>query len=121
MWVGSLGWEDPWRRAWQPPLVFLPEESHGQRGLVGFGPEGCKESDVTEGTQQQQERRVEGWICLEWGALRATVYQIMSTMVLVIVRDLGWQLEVNNLTKSTSLSLIDLKIPCLQTCFNSSL
>ena len=50
MWVESLGWEDPWRRTWQPPLVFLPEESHGQRGLVGFGPEGCKESDMTEGT-----------------------------------------------------------------------
>ena len=26
-WVGSLGWEDPWRRAWQPTPVFLPRES----------------------------------------------------------------------------------------------
>ena len=26
----------PWRRAWQPNLVFLPEESHGQRSLVGY-------------------------------------------------------------------------------------
>ena len=26
-WVRSLGWEDPLRRAWQPTLVFLPEES----------------------------------------------------------------------------------------------
>ena len=25
----------PWRRACQPTLVFLPEESHGQRSLVG--------------------------------------------------------------------------------------
>ena len=24
----------PWRRAWQPPPVFLPGESHGQRRLV---------------------------------------------------------------------------------------
>ena len=25
--VWSLGWEDPWRRAWQPTPVFLPGES----------------------------------------------------------------------------------------------
>ena len=28
--------EIPWRRAWQPTPVFLPEESHGQRNLVGY-------------------------------------------------------------------------------------
>ena len=26
----------PWRRAWQPTPVFLPEESHGQRSLAGL-------------------------------------------------------------------------------------
>ena len=26
-WVLSLGWEDPWRRAWQPAPVSLPGES----------------------------------------------------------------------------------------------
>ena len=26
-WVRSLGWEIPWRRAWQPTPVFLPGES----------------------------------------------------------------------------------------------
>ena len=26
----------PWRRAWQPTLVFLPEESHRQRSLAGY-------------------------------------------------------------------------------------
>ena len=25
-WVRSLGWEDPWRKAWPPTPVFLPEE-----------------------------------------------------------------------------------------------
>ena len=30
--------------------VFLPGESHGQRSLVGYGPQGHKESDMTEGT-----------------------------------------------------------------------
>ena len=24
--VRSLGWKDPWRRAWQPTPVFLPRE-----------------------------------------------------------------------------------------------
>ena len=26
-----------WRRKWQPTPSFLPEESHGQRNLVGYG------------------------------------------------------------------------------------
>ena len=30
----------PWRTKWQPTLVFLPGESHGQRSLVGFSPWG---------------------------------------------------------------------------------
>ena len=28
----------PWKRAWQPIPVFLLEESHGQRILVGYSP-----------------------------------------------------------------------------------
>ena len=26
----------PWRRAWVPPPVFLPGESHGERTLAGY-------------------------------------------------------------------------------------
>ena len=40
-WVGKI----PWRRAWQPTPVFLPEESHGWRSLEGCSPWGCKESE----------------------------------------------------------------------------
>ena len=43
-WVGKI----PWRRKWQSTPVFLPGESHGERSLVGYGPWGCKESDMTE-------------------------------------------------------------------------
>ena len=32
--VGKMSW----RRARQPTPVFLPEESHGQRNLAGYGP-----------------------------------------------------------------------------------
>ena len=49
---GSIpGQEDPLEGAWQPTLVFLPGEFHGQRSLVGYGPCGCKESDTTEVTE----------------------------------------------------------------------
>ena len=44
LWVGKI----PWRRRWQPTPVFLPGECHGQRSLVGYSSQGCKESDVTE-------------------------------------------------------------------------
>ena len=47
-WLRSLGWEDPWRKKWQPTPVFLPGESHGERSLVGYSPWGRKEVDTTE-------------------------------------------------------------------------
>ena len=28
----------PWRRKWQPTLVLMPRESHGQRSLEGSSP-----------------------------------------------------------------------------------
>ena len=49
--VGSiLGSGRSWRRAWQPTPVFLPAESHGQRSLAGYSPQGYTESDTTEAT-----------------------------------------------------------------------
>ena len=42
-WVGKI----PWRRKWQPAAVFLPEKFHGQMGLEGYDPWGCKESNMT--------------------------------------------------------------------------
>ena len=36
----SLGRKIPWRKKWQPTLVFLPGESHGQRTLAGCSPWG---------------------------------------------------------------------------------
>ena len=48
--VPSLGQEDPLEKEWQPTLVFLPGESHGQSNRAGYGPWGCKELDTTEAT-----------------------------------------------------------------------
>ena len=38
LWVRKI----PWRRKWQPTLVFLSGKSHGQRSLAGCSPWGCK-------------------------------------------------------------------------------
>jgi len=46
LWVGKISW----RRAWQPTPVFLPGESHGERNLAGYSPQGCTEFDTTEAT-----------------------------------------------------------------------
>ena len=43
-WVRKI----PWRRKWQSTPVFLPGESHGRRSLVGYSPQGRRESDTTE-------------------------------------------------------------------------
>ena len=43
-WVGKI----PWRREWQPTLVFLPGEFHGQRSLMGYSPWSHKELNTTE-------------------------------------------------------------------------
>ena len=51
--AGELGFDPwvrkiPWKRAQRPTAVFLPGESHRQRGLAGCSPRGCKELDTTE-------------------------------------------------------------------------
>ena len=45
-WIGKI----PWRRRWQPPSLFLPGRSHGQRSLAGYRSWGRKERDLTEYT-----------------------------------------------------------------------
>ena len=43
-----------------PTPVLLPGKSHGQRSLVVYSPWGCKESDLTKVTQQQQQHKFYG-------------------------------------------------------------
>ena len=47
-WVQSLGLEDPLEKGMAIHSIFLPGESHGQRSLAGYSPQGCKELDTTE-------------------------------------------------------------------------
>ena len=42
-WVSKV----PWRRKWQPTLIFLPGKYHGQRSLMAYSPRGLNELDTT--------------------------------------------------------------------------
>ena len=46
-----------WKRKWQPTPVFLPGESQEWGSLVGCRLWGRTESDMTEATKQQQEKK----------------------------------------------------------------
>ena len=46
--VWSLGWEDPLEKGMEPTPVFFPGKFHGQRSLVAYSPQSCKELDMTE-------------------------------------------------------------------------
>ena len=50
MQVRLLGQEGPLEEAGQSTPVLLPGESHGQRSLVGYSPQGHTELDTTEVT-----------------------------------------------------------------------
>ena len=45
--IPGLG-RSPGEGKWQPTPVFLPGESRGQRSLVGYSPQGCKELNMTK-------------------------------------------------------------------------
>ena len=54
-WVRKI----PWKRAWQPKLVFLPGESRGLRRLVGYNPYGLKY--MTKATEHVCMHTVKGF------------------------------------------------------------
>ena len=45
--VQFLGWEDTLEEGMATSSVFFPRESHGQKSLVGYSLQGCKESGTT--------------------------------------------------------------------------
>ena len=48
-WVRSLGGEDPLEEGMATQLHYsCLENPHGQRGLAGYSPWGCKDLDTTE-------------------------------------------------------------------------
>ena len=59
--AGYLGsvheWEHPLEKGIVKHSSILPGESHGQRSLVGYSPQGRKESDTTEVTEHTRIMR----------------------------------------------------------------
>ena len=53
-WVGRI----PWKRAQQPPPVFLSGEYQGQKSQAGYSSWGCKESDTTEAIYHARKQEV---------------------------------------------------------------
>ena len=82
-WVGRI----PWRRAWLPTPVFLPEKPHGQRNLVGYIPKYGKESDTTEwlhaclrykpSSWELSKRRTCVWRCNAVSPFMCLAYTVM--------------------------------------------
>ena len=70
-WVRKL----PWRRKWQHTPVFLPGESHGQRSLAGYSPQGGKRVRHDWVTEYACYYQSTGWECrthkrVDWGSLQ---------------------------------------------------
>ena len=53
-WFGEI----PWRRKWQPIVVFLPGKFHGQGSLVGYSPKGRKKLGMTEWLSRSMQSSV---------------------------------------------------------------
>ena len=61
MQVRFLGWEDHLEEEIATHSSILALKPHGQRNLVGYSPWGCKESDMTEKLNTEQDYREYGF------------------------------------------------------------
>ena len=52
------------RSQWQLTPVLLPGKSHGWRSLVGYCPQGHKESDTTEQREEEEDCFSSKTVCL---------------------------------------------------------
>ena len=59
-----------------PLPVFLPGESHGQRSLVGYSPQGCKESDMTKWRSTAHTKGAGLETCAAEGPTLITFYSV---------------------------------------------
>ena len=70
-WVGQI----PWRKAWQPTPVFLPEEFlHGHRSLMGYSSYGRKQLDMTEATKYANTSQE--YFDKQWSQARSFSYRL---------------------------------------------
>ena len=76
-WVGNISW----RRKWQPTPVSMPEGSHGQGSLVGYGPQGHKELDMIEATEHARKHKADSntQLTLCWQLLSPFGHSLISS------------------------------------------
>ena len=56
-WVRSRGWEVPLEKVMAVHSSILAWRTHGRRSLVGYSPQGGKESDMTLGGVREREKK----------------------------------------------------------------
>ena len=67
-----------WKGKWQPPPVFLPGKSHGQRSRVGYSPWRHKRVRCDLVTKQQQHICV--YVCTHTHTYRYVIYNIYNVI-----------------------------------------
>ena len=90
-WVRKI----PWRRKWQPTLVFLPGKSHGQRSLAGYNPWGSKESDTTERLQSFNDLWNSIMFVLTWVPLKPESETNIWVMADYLRMEIPWRSMVD--------------------------
>ena len=67
-WVGK----SPWRRKWQPTLVFLPGEFQEQKSLVGYSPGVAKSPTGLSDRTKQHIKGAGSWNYRDWEVPRSS-------------------------------------------------
>ena len=67
-WVGK----SPWRRKWQPTLVFLPGEFQEQKSLVGYSPGVAKSPAGLSDRTKQHIKGAGSWNYRDWEVPRSS-------------------------------------------------
>ena len=76
--------------------VFLPEESHGQRSLVGYSPQSRNESDMTEAIQHTYTSLF-FLSPVEWPLVCFQILAFVNTAVINICRQIFVWIEIFSL------------------------
>ena len=111
----------PWRRAQQPTPIFLPGKSHGQRSLVGYGLQSCKESDTTEVTfNSVQSLSCVRLFATPWTAARQTSLSITNSQSLSKPMSIESLMPSNHLILCRPLLLLPSIVPSIRVFSNES-
>ena len=105
-WIRNI----PWRRKWQPTLIFLPGKSHGQRCLVGYSPWDRKRVKHDGATKKQMMQQYICTFC-KYCKLDKVKYPQVNTLVSIFINTsvISWPNLIHYNHHSFSLWLWSLK------------